>query len=259
MLKIHHLRNATLIIETNDHAILIDPMLGNKGSLPPFAVFRHKAKKNPTVSLPQNSDELLKKVNYCLITHLHPDHIDNEGVKFLKARNIPVSCSNRDEKELKKRGLNVVQSLKYWNKQPFLKGTIEGIPAKHGYGFISKPMGDVMGYYLTLKEGKTIYITSDTIYTKDVARVLTEYKPDINVLPCGEARFDLFKHLIMTKKDILNFVKNSSGITIANHMESINHCSLTRHQLKALLKENNLLKKVIIPKDGDTISLENLL
>ncbi len=254
MLKIHHLRNATMIIETNDHAILIDPMLGAKGSLPPFAFFRHKAKKNPTVHLPENSTELLKKVNHCLITHLHPDHIDNEGVKFLKSRNIPVTCSIKDEKNLRKRGLNIVQSLTYWSKEPFLNGTIEGIPAKHGYGFVSKPMGNVMGFYITLSNGKTIYLTSDTIYTNDVNKVLNEYKPDISVLPCGEARFDLFRHLIMTKKNILNFVKNSPGITVANHLESINHCPLTRSQLEATLKEHGLLKKVIIPKDGDTIS-----
>ncbi|CAM1362131.1 MBL fold metallo-hydrolase [Tenacibaculum xiamenense] len=254
MLKIHHLRNATMIIETNDHAILIDPMLGSKGSLPPFAVFRHKAKKNPTVSLPENSSELLKKVSHCLITHLHPDHIDNEGVKFLKSRNIPVTCSFKDEKSLRKRGLNIVQSLTYWNKEPFLDGTIEGIPAKHGYGFVSKPMGNVMGFYLTLNNEKTIYLASDTIYTNDIDKVLKEYKPDINVLPCGEARFDLFKHLIMTKKDILKFIKNASGVTIANHLESINHCPLTRSQLIEVLKESNILNKAIIPEDGDTIS-----
>ena len=48
-MKIHHLRNATFVIESGAHFILIDSMPGEKRSLPPFAVFRHKARKNPIV------------------------------------------------------------------------------------------------------------------------------------------------------------------------------------------------------------------
>ena len=47
-MKIHHIRNATMVIETNDQVILIDPMLGKKGaSSPPFTIFRFKPKRNP--------------------------------------------------------------------------------------------------------------------------------------------------------------------------------------------------------------------
>ena len=41
-MKIHHLRNATFVIESGANHILIDPMLSGKGLLPPFARFRHK-------------------------------------------------------------------------------------------------------------------------------------------------------------------------------------------------------------------------
>ena len=54
-MKIHHLRNATFVIESGSNCILIDPMLSGKGELPPFALFRHKPKRNPTVSLPENT------------------------------------------------------------------------------------------------------------------------------------------------------------------------------------------------------------
>lgn len=58
-MKIHHLRNATMVIETKNNFILVDPMLGPIGFLPPFSIFRNKAKKNPTVSLPENSAAIL--------------------------------------------------------------------------------------------------------------------------------------------------------------------------------------------------------
>ena len=165
MLKIHHLRNATMVLETENDVILIDPMLGDQGIMPPFTLFRYKARKNPTVPLPTTSNLILEKVTHCLITHQHPDHLDRKGVQFLLEKNIPVTCSIKDEKALKKRGVNIVQTLQYWEKQKFLGGTIEGIPAKHGYGFIAKPMGNVIGFYLKLPNQKSIYLSSDTIYT----------------------------------------------------------------------------------------------
>ena len=256
MLKIHHLRNATMVLEMEKEVILIDPMLGDQGIMPSFTLFRHKARKNPTVSLPENASLVLEKVTHCLITHQHPDHIDSKAVDFLIKKNIPVTCSVKDKKAFKKKGLNVVQSLKYWEKQEFLGGTIEGIPAQHGYGFVAKPMGNVIGFYVKLPNQKSIYLSSDTIYTASVDKVLKDYNPDISVLACGAAQFDLFKPVIMSVDDIIKFVKNTSGKVIANHMESINHCPLTRKKLKEILINNNLIHNVLIPEDGEFMVME---
>ncbi|MEZ9505290.1 MBL fold metallo-hydrolase, partial [Vibrio sp. 10N.286.51.B11] len=54
-MKIHHLRSATFLIESGEKFILIDPMLGKKGSMPPFSVIKAKAAKNPTVKMPSNA------------------------------------------------------------------------------------------------------------------------------------------------------------------------------------------------------------
>lgn len=87
-----------MIIEANDKVILVDPMLGPKGSMPPFTFFRFKPKKNPTTELPESSKSILNKVTHCLITHLHPDHLDKEAEKLLKEKSIPIFCSIKDEK-----------------------------------------------------------------------------------------------------------------------------------------------------------------
>ncbi len=256
MLKIHHIRNATMLIETEKAVILIDPMLGEQGIMPPFTLFRHKARKNPTVALPKNTTSLLQKVTHCLITHRHPDHLDTAGIRFLINNNIPVICSIKDKNILQKKGLHIVQALKYWEKQSFLGGTIEGIPAKHGYGFIAKPMGNVIGFYVKLPNKKSIYLSSDTIYTAAVAKVLKEYKPEISVLASGAAQFDVFKHLIMNVDDILKFIKNSSGKVIANHLEAVNHCSLTRKKLRNILIEHKVTTQVLIPEDGEVMVID---
>jgi len=63
-MKIHHLRNATFVIESGKYHILIDPMLSEKGELPPFVRFRHKSRKNPLVSLPENAPDILAKITH---------------------------------------------------------------------------------------------------------------------------------------------------------------------------------------------------
>ena len=243
-MKIHHLRNATMVIETKDQFILVDPMLGKKGTAgPPFTLFRFKPKRNPILDLPINAMDIVNKTTHCIITHLHPDHLDKKAEEFLKSNNIQITCSIKDEQILRKRGLNVVETVDYWKESEFLGGTIEGVPARHGYGFVAKPMGNVMGFFIQLPNEKTIYLSADTIYTENVDKVLKQYKPDINVVACGTAQLDIFKPLLMTMDDIITFTKNSSGIVIANHLEAVNHCPTTRTQLANELEKQGLLEK----------------
>lgn len=255
-MRIHHIRNATMVIETGDNTILIDPMLGKRGaSAPPFAVVRFKARRNPILSLPANAMDIVNKTTHCLITHLHPDHLDETAIVFLKSENIPITCSIKDEKILRKKGLNIAATVDYWKKSEFQGGTIEGIPARHGYGFVAKPMGNVMGFYIELPDEKTLYLSSDTIYTPDVDKVLKEYQPDIGVVACGSAQLDIFKPLLMTMEDIIRFVKNAPSKVIANHLEAVNHCPTTRKGLKEALTKDGLSEKTLIPEDGEVMEL----
>ncbi|WP_111684730.1 MBL fold metallo-hydrolase [Winogradskyella tangerina] len=254
-MKIHHIRNATMIIETGDHVILVDPMLGKKGTAaPPFTIFRFKPKRNPIVDLPDNCQPLLDKVTHCLITHKHPDHIDNAAEEFLKAKHIPVTCSRLDEALFKQKGLNVVQTLDYWTPEVFLGGKIEGIPARHGYGYVAKPMGNVMGFYLEFPKEPSVYLSSDTIYTTDVEKVLKEYKPDISVVASGTAQLDFFQPLLMRVDDIIRFTKTAPGKVIANHLEAVNHCPTKRSDLKVRFEQEGLSEKTLIPEDGESMT-----
>ena len=253
-MKIHHLRNATLIMECGNRFILVDPMLGPKSSALPFTLFRFKPKRNPLLDLPMNANELLEKVTHCLITHLHTDHLDKEAISFLKRKKIPIVCSQLDHRVLKRNQLTIDLSLAYWKPTPYLGGKLIGIPAVHGYGFVRKIAGDVMGFYLKLPNESSIYISSDTVYTPDVHKVLSELQPGITVFAAGMAQLDIGKLLLMDAEDIIRFIENSPGNVIANHMEALNHCPNTREHLKNLLKDYGLSHKVAIPEDGEVIS-----
>ena len=252
----HHLRNATAILETSTDFILIDPMLGKIGSIEAFTKSRFPPQRNPLVKLPKNTDSLLKKVTQVLITHQHADHLDEAGIAFLKENQLEVTCSVLDAQDLKAKGLNVTQELDYNQPQDFLGGSIEGIPATHGYGKVAELMGNVMGFYIELPDEPSIYWASDTILTDVVAKVLVNKTPDLSVIPCGSAQLDSYEPILMTEEDILRFVNLNFGITICNHLEALNHCPTSRKALKEALQTKKLNDKVWIPEDGQSNQFE---
>ena len=264
-MKIHHLRNATFVIESGPHHILIDPMLSEKGELAPFARFRHKPQNNPTVPLPDNAPEILHKITHCLITHSqtfgirtlqHTDHLDAPGESFLKKNNIPVVCRRQDADYLKKYGINVETKLDYWQPARLLGVVSTAFPAQHGHGWVHYMMANGAGLHLQFPGEPSIYITGDTIYSDDVARALTELKPDITVVPAGSASLDVGGPILMPLDEILKFIQDAPGKVIANHLEALNHCPTTRTQLKQELEKRDLLTKTFIPLDGETITME---
>ncbi len=264
-MKIHHLRNATFVIESGANHILIDPHLSGKGELPPFAFFRHKPKKNPTVPLPDNATEILNKVTHCLVTHsqkwgieplTHTDHFDNPGKSFLRKNNIPVVCLQQDVSYMKKNGIKVEAELHYWQAESLLGGQITAVPAQHGHNWTHYLMANGAGFYVKLPDEPSIYISGDTVYTDDVERALSELKPDIAVVAAGCASLDVGGAILMPLEEIITFTQKAPNKVIANHLESLNHCPTTRSQLKQELKKRELLSKTFIPDDGETMIIK---
>lgn len=265
-MKIHHLRNATFVIESGINFILIDPMLGAKGTLPPFSRIRFKSLKNPLVDLPPNADSLLEKVTYCLITHSqklgikalqHTDHLDIAGEDFLRTKNTPIATLACDAKVLRKYDLNIEIELEYWKSQPLLGGEITAVPAQHGHSWIHHTMANGAGYVLRLPDEPSIYISGDTVYTPDVERALKEFRPDIAVMASGTATLDISKPILMPMDELVQFVRTAPGKVVANHLEALNHCPTTREQLRKELEDLGLLSKVHIPDDGDELAFES--
>ncbi len=250
-MKINHLRNATLILETAQQVIIIDPALGDRGSIPPLSIFRAKRiQRNPTVPLPQTTHALLKKVTHCLITHLHPDHLDKAGTTWLRTNGIPIYCSRYDAAKLQKQDLAIAQTLDYHQPIPFFGGTLEGIPATHGYGFVARLMGKVMGFHLELPEAPSVYVSADTILTPAVRQVLRDKAPHVVVAASGGARLDVFQPLLMRLDEVVELAQLVPHQMMANHLEALNHCPTTRKALRQALQKKGLLDKVWIPEDG---------
>lgn len=266
-MKIHHLRNATMVVEIGARKLLVDPMLGRKGTIPPFALLRYRPRWNPLVELPTNAEQHLESLDACLITHSqaygirllqHMDHLDPAGEKFLRDNNLPVGCPASDKLYLERYGLRVEWPCQINHELAFFEGTLTAIPAVHGYGWIHRFMANGAGLLLRFPNEPTLFISGDTILTDDVRRVLVEERPDVAVVAAGRARLDLGRPLLMSEKDLLEFIELAPGSVVANHLEALNHCPVTREQLREILRHRGWEEKVFLPEDGESLSFQEV-
>ncbi|WLQ13566.1 MBL fold metallo-hydrolase [Hahella aquimaris] len=251
---ITQLRNATLLVEINEMAILVDPMLAPQGAIPSLKYATRTRRRNPLVGLPPTAPEILEKVTHCLITHCqkgHFDHLDRAGVKWLRERRIPVFCMQQDAAYLKNKGL-VVQPIQDQSRQAFLGGRITPIPCVHGEGLVGRFMAHGFGYVMAFPGQPTLYIIGDSIFTDVIERAVETYRPDVIVMPAGGAQFDLGGEIIMGADDVSRMCALSGGVVLANHLEALDHCPVTRAELRARREREGLQDQLVILEDGES-------
>ena len=252
-MKLQHIRNACMIIYHDENRILVDPCLGSKGSLPPYALFRTRPQLNPLVDLPPNAEASLYLSTAGLITHCrygHFDHLDKAGVRLLAQKQMPVYCNHLDQPYLKRRGINAI-GLQIGQRGEFLDGHITAVPTEHGRGLVGMLMRPGTGYFVELPGEKTVYISGDTVMTQDVRHALTVLRPDIAVLNAGTAALDFGSPVLMPLNEQLDFIKTAPGTVIAVHMNAFNHCLTTRDILRDAVVRAGISSNVLIPEDGE--------
>lgn len=255
-MNLQQIRNATILLEFGPYRVLVDPMLADKGTLPPLRLFGAN-QRNPLVALPASTAKNLETVTHCLITHCqkgHFDHLDRAARRWLREKQIPVICTPHDAPYLAKRGLNV-QALAQAHDQPnpFLGGTIRSVRCTHGLGLVGKLMEHGVGYLIELPGEPSVYLTGDTVLTPTVREFVLRHQPQVSVVPAGGARFDLGGDIIMGIDETLAFTRLSRGTVVANHLEAISHCPTTRKALAEAAMRAGVAGQLLIPEDGETL------
>lgn len=249
-MRIQQIRNATIKIEYGGVTFLLDPWLQDKGTGMSAPTVRPEMRgiKSPLDPLPISPEAILSNVDYCLVTHVHPDHFTKDYLPL----NIKILAQNAEDcRKVESLGFENVSVI---NGTGVINGavTIRKTPAIHGDNEkISAKMGDVSGYLLTGEE-KTLYIAGDTVFYDGVAETLTRYTPDVVILNCYEATVPEGR-LIMNLHDVESVCKLCSGATvIATHLDSVNHALLTSEDVRQFAV-NNKLKQIIVPHKGEWI------
>ncbi len=245
-------RHGTHIIKYKGIKILVDPVLADIHTMPKLVKGRFDS-KNPMVKLPFDTN-YFNEIDYLMLTHLHFDHFDKQSKKLID-KDIDVICSDDNKKQVFKSGFKNVVGIKdkiILNKNIEIQ-LIRG--GKHGINIEGKLMGDVFGYVIKdLEEIEpTVYIVGDSIWCNTVQKNIKD--KDIIILFGGEAKLPFGKNITMNAKDIERVALNSNSKIIVNHMDTWNHCHMTRDDLKMFIKNKKYADRILIPVDGESILL----
>lgn len=244
-------RHATIILGINDRTILVDPIFSGKGSMEPVKAVKNQS-RNPLVDLSVSLDTLLS-CHGVLVTHTHMDHFDEEAARLLP-KDKQIFCQPRDRDKLLGYGFTKVTAV---GRRFDWEGiSISRTPARHGHGATALMMAPVSGFVLSSPKAPTVYICGDSVFYSGTANILERYKPDIVVCNAGEATFASGRPITMGIEDIDKIHRHSPAAKIvAVHLESWNHCVLTREALRSYVTGNNLQDQVFIPDDGEELAL----
>lgn len=254
-MKIQQIRNATLIITYGNTRFLIDPWLMPKESMPGFDSAIHPETRQPRCELPLSVEEIVN-VDAVILTHWHPDHIDEIALGTMR-KDIPFFVQNEtDGQIITQHGFTNVGIL---SEKGTEFNTIKLIKTgtQHGERAIIKPICDsigmpydAMGIVFTADGEKPLYITGDTIWCREITEALDTHHPEVIVINACGARVASGDRLIMDLADVRAIAAYApNSLIIASHMDAVSHLSVTRDDIRALR-----LKNVLIPEDGEIIT-----
>ena len=259
-MKIHQIRNATIIVSYNDKRFLIDPWLMPKDFMPGFEGAMNSEVRQPRVDLPISIDKIVD-VDAIILTHFHSDHFDEFAVNALD-KNIPFFVQNEtDLNIIKNFGFNDVRIVSE-NGTDFEGVKLFKTQCQHGRREVVKPMCeqvgmpyDSMGIAFKSNKEKTLYVAGDTIWCEEVKQAIDKFNPEIIIInACGATVLvGEGERLIMDIEDtkaISKYAKNST--IIASHMDTVSHLTVTREDIKTL-KLNN----VLVPDDNKILEFNN--
>ncbi len=259
--EMQHIRSATFKLMYAGTTFLIDPLLAKKGTYPGFEGTLRSELYNPTVELPMPVEEVISGVDAVVVTHVHLDHWDNVAQQMLP-KTIALFVQNEaDAVVIRSQGFTNVHILH--EKETEFRGiNLSKTAGQHGSDALfevpklAQGLGVVMGVVFEAPKHKTVYVAGDTIWCNGVDVAIEKHDPDVIVLNTGKAIISGWEDhpIIMGKEDTLRATLAApEAIVVAVHMDAINHCSLSRKELREYVKEKGIEGRVLVPSDGEIL------
>jgi len=239
-MKIKLFRNATIRITYAGKEFIIDPFLLPKDTIPSFTGIS----KNPTVDLPCSPEEVVEG----------PDHFDQLAAQLLPSE-VTLFCQPGDEAMLRQFGVRNPSAITDSTNWEGI--SITRTDGQHGSGVWAQHMGNVSGFVFQADGEPTVYWAGDTILYDGVRQVISEIKPDVIITHSGGAQMQESGPIIMDAEQTVSIcLENPDTRVVAVHLEALDHCPITRAQLRELARTSGISDgSLLIPQDGETIEL----
>ena len=247
-MRIRLIRHATLQVEFGQRLLLVDPMLADVGRYPSLTIGA-TARRNPTVALPCDLDELLSP-DAIFLTHTHFDHLDAEAVRLLP-KHCPVLGQPSDRAKVLAHGFTEFHGVDgtstSWNGIDVAR-----VGGRHGHGLVRFAMGSSSGFVLRAADEPTLYVVGDSIWCPEVRQAIVTHRPEVIVVNSGACRFNVGAPIVMDVEDVVQVCEAApDSIVVVGHLEAVNHCRLSRAVLLEGLTEAGVAGQVRVPGDGD--------
>jgi L-ascorbate metabolism protein UlaG (beta-lactamase superfamily) len=264
--EIQFIRNATMKISYAGKTFLTDPMLSEKESLPGF--LNNAELSNPTADLPVSVEEILADVETIFVTHTHipaedvpagpSDHFDSAAIENI-SKDMPIYIQPFDAAGIRRVGFNDVTAIEDSIVIDGIKVTrFEGVHAD--VDALLPIVGESSGYVFEADGYPTVLWTGDVLLTDEIKEVIKKHSPDIIIAHTGGAQLPIdnqgnVSKLVMDAEDAIEIANIApQAKIIAIHMESLDHCPVTREGLREKANEAGISEdRLIIPEDGETI------
>ena len=136
-----------------------------------------------------------------------------------------------------------------------VEGT-HGTQAMYDDAAAAELLGESMGVVFAAPGEKTVYLLGDTVWTPRVSKTLHAVKPDVLIVNTGYAKMLGYNEsIIMGTADVAKaaaFLPEAEIVAV--HMDAINHCTVSRKNVRDLAKMMKIEDRVHVPEDGETVA-----
>jgi L-ascorbate metabolism protein UlaG (beta-lactamase superfamily) len=219
----------TALIEIDGFRLLTDPTFDAPGA---YQLPHVKLEK---LTGPALGADTIGNVDAVLLSHdQHSDNLDHSGRDFLsKAKRVLTT-----EAGAKRLGGHA-EGFAPWATTELMRTdgrslTITATPARHGPAGIEPLSGDVIGFVVTSKNSRPIYISGDTVWFDGVAEVARRFKAGV-VLPfAGAAQTRGAFHLTMDTNDTIETARAfPDAVIVPLHTDGWAHFRQSANDLRA--------------------------
>jgi len=218
----------TALIEIDGFRLLTDPTFDAPRA---YQLPHVKLEK---LSGPALNAEAIGDIDAVLLSHdQHADNLDESGKHFLpKAKRVLTTVAGA------KRLGGHAEGLSPWASTELSKGgrslSVTATPARHGPAGIEPLSGDVIGFVLSSKDSRPIYISGDTVWYDGVAEVARRFKAGVVMPFAGAAQTRGPFHLTMDTNDTIETARAfPDAVIVPLHTDGWAHFKQNAGDLRA--------------------------